>query len=66
VPWTKPEDIPFDANGPLPPLGGRFPAGALVLMADGSVRTVRKTVSERTWKFAIMNNDGMPLGSDWR
>ena len=38
VPWTKPEDIPFDKEKPLPELGGLFKAGFYVLFADGSVR----------------------------
>jgi RNA polymerase sigma factor (sigma-70 family) len=39
VPWTKPDDLPFDRNAPLPKLGGELPAeGLLVLFADGSVR----------------------------
>ncbi len=27
IPWTKPEDIPFDPNGPLPELGGYWENG---------------------------------------
>jgi hypothetical protein len=27
VPWTKPEDLPYDPQGPLPPLGGVFGEG---------------------------------------
>ena len=39
VPWTKPEDIPFDATGktPLPALGGISKEGFLGVYADASV-----------------------------
>ncbi len=65
VPWTKPDELPFDPNGLLPALGGHYSDGFLVLMADGSVRTVYRTVSESTLRNAIQIDDGMPLGADW-
>ena len=40
VPWTKPDDMPFDPAGPLPPLGGYLRRGNNVALADGSVRTI--------------------------
>jgi hypothetical protein len=62
VPWTKPEDIPFTAEGPLPKLPEEF----LVGMCDGSARYVnRKKVSDQTLRYAIMHNDGQVLGPDW-
>jgi Protein of unknown function (DUF1559)/Domain of unknown function (DUF4190) len=42
VPWTKPEDLDYDPNGPLPPLGGHFSDGFHVLMGDYSVRMIPK------------------------
>lgn len=43
VPWTKPEDLLFVANRPLPPLNTGFvPAlGVAVAFADGETRTFR-------------------------
>jgi hypothetical protein len=38
VPWTKPEDLPFAPDIPLPPLGGLFDVGFHALFADQSVR----------------------------
>jgi hypothetical protein len=38
VPWTKPEDIPFDRQGPLPQVGGFTSDGFNALQGDGSVR----------------------------
>jgi Protein of unknown function (DUF1559) len=44
APWTKPEDIPFDANKPLPKLGGMFEGDFHALLCDGSVRRVKKGI----------------------
>jgi hypothetical protein len=41
VPWTKPEDLPFDLKGPLPKLGGLFEDGFNIAFADGSAHFVR-------------------------
>lgn len=38
IPWTKPEDIPFDPSQPLPQLGGFAPNGFGGALCDGSVR----------------------------
>ena len=43
VPWTKPEDIPFDPELPLPQIGGFDPKGSNVLLCDGSVRYISST-----------------------
>ena len=58
VPWTKPEDIPFDGGKVLPKVGGLDKAGFLAVLCDGSVRFVPLTVKEddlRTW---IIRNSG--------
>lgn len=66
VPWTKPEDVPFDPNKPILPLMSKnFRSGFHVALADGSVRMVVPEISESTLKLAIIRNDGMPLGPDW-
>lgn len=65
VPWTKPADLTYDPHGPLPALGGHYVDGFLALMADGTVRFVKKSVSEQTLRNAIMRNDGQVPGSDW-
>jgi hypothetical protein len=66
VPWSKPEDIPFDPDGPLPELRQLFKDGIRVGMADGSMRWIsRKTVSDATLRAAITRNGGDTLGPDW-
>src|SRR5207245_486756 len=37
VPWTKPEDLPYDPAKPLPKLGGHTPHGFSAAFVDGSV-----------------------------
>ncbi len=44
VPWTKPEDISYDKEKPLPKLGRQFDEGFHVAFADGSVRFVGNAV----------------------
>jgi hypothetical protein len=41
VPWTKPDDIPFDAGELRPRFGGHTPGGFHALFADCSVRFLR-------------------------
>jgi hypothetical protein len=65
VPWTKPDDIPFNIKGPLPKLGGLFATGFNVAMADAAVRFVPRTISEQTLRAAITPAGGDVLGADW-
>jgi hypothetical protein len=67
VPWTKPADLPFDANGPLPQLGGLFPDEIFnVCMGDGAVYSLnRKKLSDQTLRAAITRAGGEELGQNW-
>ena len=47
IPWTKPEDLPYDPDKPLPALGGYFEGIFNVAMADGSVRSLPTTAPEK-------------------
>jgi hypothetical protein len=58
IPWTKPDDIPFDLDGQIPPLGGNWPDGFHVLMGDGSVRFVKSQVDPMTLKALITRAGG--------
>jgi prepilin-type N-terminal cleavage/methylation domain-containing protein len=40
-------------------------SGLQVLMMDGSARSVSPNISLRTWVYAILPNDGFPMGNDW-
>jgi hypothetical protein len=63
IPWTKPEDIPFDPNGPLPELGGFSPNGFSVSFADGSVRFISKSIDQKVLKALITRAGNEPLSS---
>ncbi len=65
--WTKPEELEFDSDKPLPRLGGMFPKrdDFQVIMADGTVRKVKRNVSESTLRAAITRSGNDPLGPDW-
>ncbi len=47
IPWTKPEDIPYDPQKPLPDLGGYDVAGFAVALADGSARVLPRNIEEK-------------------
>ncbi len=58
VPWTKPADVPFDPKKPLPKLGAMFDDVFLTAFADGSVRSVRKTIAEKVLRAVITRAGG--------
>ena len=51
--WTKPEDLPFASDKPLPGLGGFSPDGFYALFCNGEVRFVKKDVSEAKLRSGI-------------
>jgi hypothetical protein len=64
VPWTKPEDLHYADDEPLPELGGLFPNVFHAAFADGSIHTLTKNYSEKQLRYAITANDGVPLNLD--
>ena len=58
VVWTKPQDIPFDKDKPLPPLGGIFRKVTNVVLCDGSLNYIPRDTPESTIKPLIMPADG--------
>jgi len=58
VPWTKPEDLPFDQDEPLPELGGIFSAGFNALFCDGSVHWIPRSAEEDLLRAAITRARG--------
>jgi hypothetical protein len=57
VPWTKPQDLPYDPDGPLPKVGGVVGNGFLAVFADGSVRWIEAGKQENELR-AHANRDG--------
>ena len=63
VPWTKPQDLPFDPKGPLPKLGGLFHDGFHAAMVDGAVRFIPQTVGAKSLRALITRDGGEII--DW-
>lgn len=66
VPWTKPEDLVYDPNGPLPAVGLPDKDTFNVMMADASVRHFRlKPNNPAAWEQSLrrlfVRNDGQPI-----
>ncbi len=65
VPWTKPEDLPFDPEKDLPKFGGLgFSSGFHVALADGSVRFIQTTIDPKILKALITRAGGEVLADD--
>jgi hypothetical protein len=63
VPWTKPEDLPFDPDKRLPKLGGEFSDIINAAFCDGSVHEVTKKIDDKTLRALITRNGGEPINS---
>src|SRR5262249_43058514 len=71
VPWTKPVDLVYDPNGPVPELGTRFAVttevcnytirsrpASLACFADGTFHFLDARTSERKLRALITRNGG--------
>jgi hypothetical protein len=58
VPWTKPEDLAYDPEKPLPKFGGVFAHGFNVLVADGDARFIQKGFNEAAMRAVITRAGG--------
>jgi hypothetical protein len=65
VPWTKPEDLVYTPDGPLPELPSLFRDGFRVGLADGLTRWFPNRTSEAALRAAITRNGGEGIGLDW-
>jgi hypothetical protein len=61
VPWSKPADIHYDRNKPLPPMTGPYANVRNVAMMDGGVQAFRPKLDEAVWRHLIEPNDGNVL-----
>lgn len=59
VPWTKPEDVPFEPGGALPAFNTKFKGGTHVLIGDGSVRLMPHNTPEAEWRRQFSINDDL-------
>jgi len=58
VPWTKPEDIPYSSDKPLPKLGGWFKGVFNTAFCDGSVHQLSEDIAPKTLRSLIERADG--------
>lgn len=65
VPWAQFNEHPYGPNGSLPELGRASRNTFIVVMVDGSVRTVKKTVNPATLNAAITRAGNDTVGTDW-
>jgi len=63
VPWTQPDDIPYDGEKP-PRLGGMFGGDFHAVMGDGAVYRYKKEIAEVTLRRLIERADGNPVNVD--
>jgi RNA polymerase sigma factor (sigma-70 family) len=61
VPWTKPEDLHYATDDPLPQLGGLFSEIFNAAFADGAVAVLSKKADPETLRRAITRDDGVPF-----
>ena len=59
VPWTKPEDLPFDPQNPKAALGNVGPE-FLAAFADASARAIKSNISDNDLKAIITKKGGEP------
>jgi hypothetical protein len=64
IPWTKPEDIPFAPDQPLPKLGGFALRGFDALFCDGSVRFIMDSIDENVLRALITRAGGEIISLD--
>jgi hypothetical protein len=65
VPWTKPQDLSYFPNQPLPKVGGLFGSGWNVAFADGRERVIPENVGEATLRALITRKGGDKPGNDY-
>jgi Protein of unknown function (DUF1559) len=61
VPWTKPADLPYAPDKPLPRLFGDGEGGLEVVFANGRVHTLPRALPEKTLRALITRNGGEKL-----
>jgi hypothetical protein len=58
IPWSKPDDIPFAADEPLPSIGGLRTDGWYAVFADGSLKFVPQNTSADVISAMLTRNGG--------
>ncbi len=58
VPWTRPDELPFAPDQPLPRLGGSMAGGFAALFVHGEVRFLDRSLNEASLRCLITANGG--------
>jgi hypothetical protein len=58
VPWTKPDDLMYAKDKPLPVFGGFFDEGFHAAFGDGSVRFLSKSIPESVLRALLTARGG--------
>ena len=58
VPWTAPQELEYNPDGPMPRLDCSFESGFRAAFGDGSVRWVRRDTDDAALRAAITRNGG--------
>ncbi|MFL5341808.1 MAG: sigma-70 family RNA polymerase sigma factor [Gemmataceae bacterium] len=61
VVWTKPEELPYAADKPLPELGGVLDDGFHVVLADCSVKFVKNGFNEKVFRQMVLRDKAKPV-----
>jgi uncharacterized protein DUF1559 len=62
--WTRPVDLHFDDDKPLPKLGGMFGGECGVVLCDGRVVRLRKNANDEHVRRLIMPTDGYVVSDE--
>jgi hypothetical protein len=63
--WTKPDEMEYDADKPIPKLGDYFRGRYQFVTFDGKYHTVPASISEKKLRSAIMIDDEGIGGTEW-
>lgn len=66
VPWTKPQDLPFDPNAPLDGLGQLTEPGIFYARVDGAVKVLKSDVPAELFKAIVTPNGRETLPKDFQ
>jgi hypothetical protein len=64
VPWSKPEDLPFDRDKALPKTAAHFGGGFNAAFCDGSIHFLSQGIREENLKMLITRSGGEVLPPD--
>ena len=58
IPWSQPSGLAFTPKTPIQGLGSAHPGGFNALIADGSVKFIKTSISEATLDALVTRNGG--------